>query len=98
MMRYEIAGRAPTVDARRAFHGQSQLSARDCRILAQGRNQCIQVSHERNGTAFWCAGIKLPKVAVLRLLRLKYLIAGSDGLLPGLGQTLLVNSTVPTIR
>jgi hypothetical protein len=54
-----------------------------------------QICHEQGETDFWCDDVKLRRQSVLRLPQLRYLIIADDGLLPGAGQTLLVNATSP---
>jgi hypothetical protein len=97
MTRFEIAGPAPAIDGRRMFWGRPTLSARDCAVLEQIRYRGGLVCHTGGETIFSSNGAKLPRQAVLRLLRLRHLVTADDGLFPGTswGQTLLVNVTPP---
>jgi hypothetical protein len=92
MLRFVIRGPLPLLDGKRAYQGREQLSERDRRILERASIHGIQISHEAaGGTVFYCAGIKMPRLAVLRLIQLRYLVPGGDGLLPDTPQTLLTN-------
>jgi hypothetical protein len=73
-MRYTIDGPPPRIDGRQQFQGHARLTERERKILASGAQTGIQISHEREGQLFWCGSKKLPRVAVLKLWQLGYLI------------------------
>ena len=90
---YIIKGPPPLIDGHRAFRERRQLTDRDLWILDQYQRHGVRICHENGETDFRCNGVKMPRQAVLRLLQLKHLIVDEDGLFPGMGQTLLVNTT-----
>jgi hypothetical protein len=84
----------PKVDNRRTYYQRPQLSPRDCKILEQARRHGIIISFKDGETAFSCGGHNLPRLAVLRLSQLEYLVPGDGGLFSdSTPQRFLVNIT-----
>jgi len=98
MSRFEIAGPAPRIDGHRMYRGTPQLSKRDREIIAQIHLQggLVHRKPDKTGFGFYLkGGAELPLQHVRRLLQLGYLILADDGLLPGIGQSILANTTPP---
>jgi hypothetical protein len=70
-----------------------RLSQRDQKILQQARRHGVMISFKDGATVFSCGGRNLPRLAVLRLAQLEYLVPGDGGLFGDTPQMYLINVT-----
>jgi hypothetical protein len=96
MSQFTIAGPPWLIDGRRVYRGRPPLTRLEQKTINLVERFGAQICHEKGETNFWSNGVKLRRATVRRLMQLKRLLVAEDGLLPGMGQTLLVNTTTPT--